>query len=110
MVNVIDSVSAPVNRAYGRDVLNLTGFLRFSVSNPDVEQNLLTKGVMIARIGSLLVAIATNLFLVGLFYSALINPIHFKDFIYKTGIMIFMIEFMSLHLSGMFFGAAHEEG
>lgn len=65
---------------------------------------------MITRIGSLLFAIATNLFLVGLFYSALINPAHFKDFIYKTGIMIFMIEFMSLHSSGMFFGAAQEEG
>ena len=63
---------------------------------------------MIARTGSLLLAIATNLFLVGLFYSALINPVYFKDFIYRTGIMIFMIEFMSLHSSGMFFGAAQE--
>lgn len=38
------------------------------------------------------------------------NPVYFKDFIYKTGIMIFMIEFMSLHSSGMFFGAAQKEG
>jgi len=63
---------------------------------------------MIARTGSLLLAIATNLFLVGLFYSALINPVNFKGFIYKTGLMIYMIEFMSLHSSGMFFGAAQK--
>ena len=65
---------------------------------------------MITRTGSLLLAIATNLFLAGLFYSALVNPVDFKDFIYKTGLMIFMIEFMSLHSSGMFFGAAHQSG
>ena len=63
---------------------------------------------MLARIGSLLLAIATNLFLVGVFYSALIRPVDFKDFIYETGIMIFMIEFMTLHSSGMFFGAASQ--
>jgi len=63
---------------------------------------------MINRLGSLLLAIATNLFLAGLFYRALIRPVEFVDFIYRTGIMIFMIEFMSLHSSGMLFGAARE--
>jgi len=63
---------------------------------------------MLARTGSLLLAIATNLFLVGVFYSALINPVDYKDFIYKTGIMIFMIEFMTLHSSGMLFGSAQK--
>jgi len=73
-----------------------------------MEQNLLLMPTMITRTISLLVAIATNLFLVGLFYSALSNPLYFKDFIYKTGLMIFVIEFMSLHSSGMFFGAAQQ--
>jgi hypothetical protein len=50
---------------------------------------------MIARTGSLLVAVATHLILVGLFYSALIRPVDFRDFIYKTGLMIYFIEFMS---------------
>ena len=63
---------------------------------------------MIARTLSLLAAIATNLFLAGLFYRALSNPLYFKDFIYKTGLMIFVIEFMSLHSSGMFFGPAQQ--
>ena len=67
-------------------------------------------GDMFTKTGSLLLAIATNLFLAGLFYRALVNPVDFKDFIYKTGLMIFMIEFMSLHSSGMFFGAAQEVG
>ena len=61
---------------------------------------------MTGRIASLVAAVATNLFLAGLFYNALTNPVDYKDFIYKTGIMIFMVEFMSLHSSGMFFGAA----
>jgi hypothetical protein len=78
-------------------------------AGPDVEQILLSTGIMITRIASLLAAVATNLFLAGLFYSALINPVDFKDFIYKTGIMIFMVEFMSLHSSGMFFGAAQKK-
>jgi len=63
---------------------------------------------MLNRAVSLLLSIATNLFLVGVFYSALINPVDFKDFIYKTGIMIFMIEFMTLHSSGMLFGSAQK--
>jgi len=64
---------------------------------------------MPTRTLSLILAIATNLFLAGLFYRALTHPVDFTDFIYKTGIMIFMIEFMSLHSSGMFFGAAHDQ-
>jgi hypothetical protein len=63
---------------------------------------------MISRYASLFVAVATNLFLAGLFYNALTNPIDYTDFIYRTGMMIFVIEFMSLHSSGMFFGAAQE--
>jgi hypothetical protein len=51
-------------------------------------------------------ALATNLFMVGLFCRALTNPAGFTDFIYKTGIMIFVIEFMSLHSSGMMLGSA----
>jgi hypothetical protein len=35
--------------------------------------------------------------------------LYLKDFIYKTGLMIFVIEFMSLHSSGMFFGATQQE-
>ena len=54
-------------------------------------------------------ATAPNLILVGLFYSALIRPVDFKGFIYKTGLMIYIIEFMSLHSSGMFFGAAQKK-
>lgn len=52
---------------------------------------------------------ATNLFMVGLFCRVLINPAGFTDFIYKTGIMIFVVEFMSLHSSGMFLGAARQK-
>ena len=63
---------------------------------------------MLARTASLLLAVATNLFLVGVFYSALIDPVEYKDFIYRTGIMIFVIEFMTLHSSGMFFGSAQK--
>ena len=64
---------------------------------------------MKSRIVSLSIAMATNLFLVGLFCRALINPVGFTDFIYKTGIMIFVVEFMSLHSSGMFLGASQQE-
>ena len=64
---------------------------------------------MTGRIASLVAAVATNLFLAVLFYNALTNPVDYKDFIYKTGIMIFMVEFMSLHSSGMFFGAAQKK-
>lgn len=63
---------------------------------------------MITRTASLLIAVATNVTLAALFYRALTNPVDFTDFIYKTGIMIFLLEFMSLHSSGMFFGAAQE--
>ncbi len=58
-------------------------------AGPDVEQILLSIGIMITRIASLFTAVATNMFLAGLFYGALINPVDFKDFIYNTGIMIF---------------------
>lgn len=64
---------------------------------------------MVTRIVSLSIALATNLFMVGLFCRALTNPAGFTDFIYKTGIMIFVIEFMSLHSSGMFLGAVREK-
>lgn len=63
---------------------------------------------MLQRSVSFVGAVATNLVLVGLFYSALVRPQDYVSFIYKTGIMIFMIEFMTLHSSGMFFGASQQ--
>jgi hypothetical protein len=65
---------------------------------------------MISRTISLGIAMTTNLLLVVLFCRALTHPAGFTDFIYKTGIMIFVIEFMSLHSSGMFLGAVQQEG
>jgi len=64
---------------------------------------------MTTRTISLFGALATNVVLVVFFVRALLHPADFTDFIYKTGIMIFMIEFMSLHSSGMFFGAAQKQ-
>lgn len=64
---------------------------------------------MFGRTLSLFLAVASNVFLVGLFYRALTSPVTFTDFIYRTGIMIFMIEFMTLHSSGMLFGSAQQE-
>lgn len=64
----------------------------------------------ISRTISLGITLATNLFMVGLFCSALIQPALFTDFIYRTGIMIFLIEFMSLHSSGMMMGVTPKAG
>ena len=60
---------------------------------------------MLNRTASFAASIITNLILVGLFVRALMDPVEFKDFIYKTGLMIFVLEFMTLHSSGMFFGS-----
>lgn len=63
----------------------------------------------LTRIASLIGALATNVVLAGLFLRALLDPSDFTDFIYRTGIMIFMIEFMSLHSSGMLFGTVRNK-
>ena len=62
--------------------------------------------MMVSRAASLGISLATNLFMVGLFCRALTHPAMFAEFIYKTGIIIFVIEFMSLHSSGMLLGSA----
>lgn len=54
------------------------------------------------KILSLLLAIAGNIFLVGIFIGALLFPERHADFIFKSGLLIFVIEFMSIHSSGMF--------
>lgn len=54
------------------------------------------------KLFSLLFAIAGNLFLAGIFFSALLFPESHAEFIFRTGLMIFVVEFMSIHSSGMF--------
>lgn len=50
---------------------------------------------------SLVLSVAGNLFLGIMFLNALINPSQNTAFIFKTGMLIFLIEFLSIHSSGM---------
>ncbi len=53
-----------------------------------------------------LAAVATNVWLAAWFASALRDPAAHVDLVYHVGIMLFVIEFLSLHSSGMLFGTA----
>lgn len=57
---------------------------------------------------SLTVSLAGNLFLGGLFFTALVNPQN-TEFIFRTGMLIYFVEFLSIHSSGMAFGARKKE-
>ncbi|MBI2668721.1 hypothetical protein HYX14_02675 [Candidatus Woesearchaeota archaeon] len=52
---------------------------------------------------SLIVSAVGNLFLVGLFTQALLFPEDNVKFIFNSGMLIFLVEFLSLHSSGMIF-------
>jgi len=52
-----------------------------------------------------LIALAGNLYLVGLFLSALLYPTANVDFIFRTGALVFVMEFLSIHSSGMIEGS-----
>lgn len=58
---------------------------------------------------SLAVSLAGNVFLGGLFFAALINPQNNAEFIFKTGMLLYLVEFLSIHSSGMAFGVRKKE-
>ena len=48
----------------------------------------------------LIAAVAGNILLAGIFLRALLNPIAHVNFIVQTGIWIFLVEFLSIFVSG----------
>ncbi len=61
---------------------------------------------MIPPIALGLAAVVANASLAAWFASALRDPASHVDLVYRVGVMVFVIEFLSLHSSGMLFGAA----
>lgn len=64
--------------------------------------------IRISEIPSLILSISGNLFLGGLYLAALINPQN-AEFMFRTGMLFYIVEFLSLHSSGMAFGIRGKE-
>lgn len=59
---------------------------------------------------SFFLALFGNLSLGGMFLFAFLSPSRYADFVLRTGMLIFLIEFLSVHSSGMAFGVRKREG
>lgn len=66
-------------------------------------------GSHLGEIPSLVISLGGNIFLVSIFARALLSPLTHADFIFKTGMMLFVVEFLSIHSGGML-GAPVVEG
>lgn len=53
--------------------------------------------ISLGSFSSLSISVAGNLFLAVIFLNALLNPLANADFIFKTGMLLFLIEFFSVH-------------
>lgn len=58
---------------------------------------------------SLVISVGGNLSLSWFFLAALLSPLEHADFIKNTSILIFLIEFLSIHSSGFAMGMANQE-
>lgn len=56
------------------------------------------------ELGSLVIAVAGNLSMAALYFYAFKSPGLYADFIFKTGMLIYLVEFLSIHSSGMAMG------
>lgn len=58
---------------------------------------------------SLIISVGGNLSLAFLFARALLFPLEHLEFVLNTGMLLFLIEFLSIHSSGMAMGIANQE-
>lgn len=60
-----------------------------------------------SNIISIVISVAGNLSLAWIFLRALIYPFEHAEFIFNTGLLFFLVEFLSVHSSGMFINMPH---
>lgn len=71
------------------------------------------KGTLLSTVKdilSLVVSVAANLSLAAVFGRALLSPEAHVDFIFRTGMLVFLIEFLSVHSGFLFIGLTGEGG
>lgn len=61
---------------------------------------------LVAEISTLIISLAGTVFLGGLFLTALLNPTANAAFIFKAGMLVYLMEFLSIHSSAMATGFA----